>query len=83
MASVSLDGLKVVAGSDKLGLYQFNTMTAKHYFCTICGIYTHHQQRSNPNQYGYNVACLEGTNPFDLEEVPTMDGINHPCDRST
>ncbi len=80
-ASVALDGLKVTSGADKLSLYQFNTMTAKHYFCSVCGIYTHHQRRSNPDQFGYNVACLEGINPFDLGEVPVLDGINHPCDR--
>ena len=80
-ASVALDGLKIISGADKLSLYQFNTMTAKHYFCSVCGIYTHHQRRSNPAQFGYNVACLEGINPFDLGEVPVLDGINHPCDR--
>jgi hypothetical protein len=62
-------------------LYQFNTFTAKHYFCANCGIYTHHQRRSNPEQYGYNVGCLEGVNPFDLRDVPTNDGVNHPADR--
>ena len=70
------------AGEEKLSLYQFNTMTAKHYFCSVCGIYTHHQRRSNPKQYGCNVACLEGVNPFELRDVPVMDGVNHPCDRS-
>lgn len=64
-------------------LYQFNTMTAKHYFCSNCGIYTHHQRRSNPDQYGFNVGCLEGVNPFDLGEVAIYDGINHPADRET
>ncbi|NBU89174.1 MAG: GFA family protein, partial [Betaproteobacteria bacterium] len=38
----------------KLRLYQFNTKIAKHYFCSNCGIYTHHQRRSFPDQYGYN-----------------------------
>ncbi|MCZ4279915.1 GFA family protein [Kiloniella laminariae] len=80
-ASVSLKNLKVVAGAEQLRLYQFNSMTAKHYFCGICGIYTHHQRRSNPEEYGYNVACLEGINPYDLGEVPLNDGINHPSDR--
>lgn len=80
-ASVPLDGLKIVQGQDALSLYQFNTMTAKHYFCRHCGIYTHHQRRSNPNQYGYNVACLEGVNPFDLGPIETHDGVNHPADR--
>lgn len=81
MASVSLNDLRVIRGQDKLTLYQFNTKTAKHYFCSICGIYTHHQRRSNPNQFGFNVACLEGVNPYDLENIPIVDGINHPSDR--
>ncbi|WP_193161414.1 GFA family protein [Microbulbifer hainanensis] len=81
-ATVPLDALQVVAGAEQLALYQFNTRTAKHYFCRNCGIYTHHQRRSNPREYGVNVACLEGVNPFDLGEVPTSDGINHPSDRA-
>ena len=80
-ASVKLDGLKVVAGQDKLTLYQFNTMIAKHYFCSVCGIYTHHQRRSNPQEFGFNLACLEGINPFELKDVPVSDGINHSKDQ--
>ena len=82
VASVTLDNLQVVEGEDVLGCYQFNTKTAKHFFCTKCGIYTHHQRRSNPAEYGYNVACLEGVNPFDLGDVPVFDGINHPADKA-
>jgi hypothetical protein len=81
VASVPLSGVRIVQGESALRLYQFNTMAAKHYFCSVCGIYTHHQRRSNPDQYGYNVGCLEGVNPFDLEPVPTNDGVNHPADR--
>ena len=78
--SAPLDGLEVIQGADNLGAYTFNTGTAKHHFCRTCGIYTHHQRRSNPNQYGVNVACLEGVSPFDFAEVPVMDGENHPSD---
>lgn len=81
MASVPLSGIRIVKGQEVLKLYQFNTMSAKHYFCSNCGIYTHHQRRSVPGQYGYNVACLEGVNPFELGEVGTRDGVNHPADR--
>lgn len=81
VASVSLSGLHIVKGDEYLKLYQFNTLTARHYFCSICGIHTHHQRRSNPEQYGYNVGCLEGVNPFDIPVVPTNDGVNHPADR--
>jgi hypothetical protein len=81
VASVPLSGLRVVKGEDVLRLYRFNTGVAKHYFCSTCGIYTHHQRRSSPDQYGYNVGCLEGVNPFLLEPVPVNDGVNHPADR--
>ena len=51
VAGVPLSALRIVKGRDALKLYQFNTRTAKHYFCGVCGIYTHHQRRSNPRQY--------------------------------
>jgi hypothetical protein len=83
VASVPLEGLKIVQGSDVLRLYQFNTRTARHFFCSVCGIYTHHQRRSNPREYGFNVACLEGVDPFELGPVPTNDGVHHPADRQS
>jgi hypothetical protein len=61
-------------GADRL---RFNTGVAQHYFCSRCGIYTHHRRRSNPNQYGVNVACLKGVSPFDFADVPVIDGVNH------
>lgn len=81
-ASVALSGIKILKGEDKLKLYQFNTKTAKHYFCSECGIYTHHQRRSNPEQYGFNVACLEGINPLKIKNIPIYDGVNHPADKN-
>ena len=80
-ASVPLAGLEVVEGEDALTLYQFNTMTAKHYFCSICGVYTHHQRRSTPTEYSYNVACLDGVDVALITDVRNVDGINHPSDR--
>lgn len=81
VGSVPLAGITVLQGEDVLRLYTFNTHTAKHYFCSVCGIYTHHQRRSNPAEYGYNIACLAGVNPFELEDIPVNDGVNHPADR--
>ncbi|MFO1311462.1 MAG: GFA family protein [Burkholderiales bacterium] len=81
VASVPLAGLHIVQGEDSLALYQFNTFTAKHFFCKRCGIYTHHQRRSVPTEYGYNVACLEGVDPFELGPVEMVDGKDHPSDR--
>ena len=78
--SAALGGVRVTEGADKLTSYRFNTGTAEHFFCSICGIYTHHQRRSNPNEFGVSVACLEGVSPFDFPVVPVLDGVNHPSD---
>lgn len=79
--SANLADIQVEQGQDALTLYQFNTGQAKHYFCSRCGIYTFHQRRSNPEQYGVNVACIEGKSPFDFKEVPVNEGRSHPKDR--
>jgi hypothetical protein len=81
--SAQLGGLTFLAGEELLIRYTFNTHAAQHFFCGRCGIYTHHQRRSNPNQYGVNLACLTGISPFDLNEVPVMDGQAHPSDTGT
>jgi hypothetical protein len=78
--SAEMGGVRILEGEDALTSYRFNTGIAQHFFCSRCGIYTHHQRRSNPTQYGVNVACLDGISPFDFEEVPVTDGVNHPSD---
>ena len=78
--SVNLADVHVDEGEDKLTLYQFNTGQAKHYFCSVCGVYTFHARRSAPDQYGVNVACIEGLSPFDFDEVAVLEGRNHPND---
>jgi hypothetical protein len=79
--SANLGDITIESGKDALTLYQFNTRTAEHYFCSKCGIYTHHRRRSNPNQLGINVACLKGVSPFDFADIPVIDGTNHPTDQ--
>lgn len=78
--SAEMGGVKVLRGEDSLTSYRFNTGSAQHFFCSKCGIYTHHQRRSRPDQYGVNVAVLDGVSPFDFAEVPVLDGVNHPAD---
>ena len=81
MGAVPLEDLRIVKGRELLTVYRFNTMTTEHYFCSRCGIYTHHQRRSNPQEYGVNVGGLENVNPSELGEIPWSDGVNHPSDR--
>ncbi|MFA5984199.1 MAG: GFA family protein [Methylococcaceae bacterium] len=76
IASVPINRLRVTKGADKLTLYQWNTYTAKHYFCQVCGIYTPHQRRSNPNEFAFNIACIEGVDPFSYSNVSIGDGAS-------
>ncbi|WP_424631645.1 GFA family protein [Bradyrhizobium sp. SYSU BS000235] len=80
MVMVEKDEIKVLQGEDMLTSYRFHTGAAQHFFCSRCGIYTHHQRRSDQNLYAVNVACLDGASPFDFSEVPVMDGVNHTND---
>jgi len=79
--SAAMGDIVFGSGEESLTLYRFNTGVAEHYFCSKCGIYTHHRRRSNPNEYSVNAACLNDVSPFDFEEVPVFDGITHPNDR--
>lgn len=74
--SAPVDTLRVVKGADNLGLYTWGTHTAQHYFCKTCGIYTHHQRRSDPNDCGVNLGCIEGVNPSEFEPIPWLDGVS-------
>tara|TARA_B110001452_G_scaffold253128_1_gene243518 strand:- start:545 stop:907 length:363 start_codon:yes stop_codon:yes gene_type:complete len=81
MSMVKNEDFKITKGHDKLKLYQFHTKVAKHYFCSNCGIYTHHNPRSNPNMTGFNLGCLDEIDTFQLNNVSINDGHNHPLDK--
>lgn len=74
MASVPVAKLKVVKGESDLSLYQFGEKIAEHFFCRKCGIHTHHKRRSNPNEYGVNIACIEGVRALEIEGVSIGNG---------
>lgn len=81
--TVNKGDLEIVKGAGNLTLYSFGTHTAQHYFCKTCGIYTHHQRRSNSDEYGVNMGGIAGVNPADHEPIVWNDGVNHPSDRKT
>jgi hypothetical protein len=65
--------LSIEAREGALGLYQFGARTAKHYFCSNCGIYTFHETARKPGHYRVNLGCVEGVDPFSLE-AEVFDG---------
>jgi hypothetical protein len=73
--AIPVDALKVEAEPDDLGLYQFDTKIAKHYFCRRCGIYTHNEMARKPGYCRVNLGCIEGLDTGDFE-VAVFDGKN-------
>lgn len=60
---------------DALATYQFNTATAKHYFCPQCGVASFYIARSAPDKIDINLRCLEGVD-FTALPAETFDGRN-------
>ena len=81
MSMVKNDDFKIIKGEDKLSLYKFHTKVANHYFCSICGIYTHHNPRINPAMTGFNLGCIDDIDTFKFNDVLIIDGQNHPLDK--
>ena len=81
MTPVDPKNFKIIKGQDFLKLYQYHTKVAEHYFCSKCGIYTHHNPRSNPAMTGFNVGCINDIDVFEIENVKVNDGLNHPLDK--
>ena len=81
MFMVKNDNFKIIKGLDKINLYQFHTKVAKHYFCSNCGIYTHHNPRSNSAMTGFNLGCVDEIDIFQLKDIVVNDGQNHPLDK--
>ena len=78
MSFVKNEEFVIIKGAKKIKLYQFHTKVAKHYFCSICGIYTHHNPRSNPAMTGFNLGCIDSIDTFDLKNISINEGYNHP-----
>jgi hypothetical protein len=72
---VPKDRFKLLSGKDSLSTYAFNTGTAKHFFCSVCGIKSFYAPRSHPDGYSVNARCLDGGTVEELTVVPG-DGKN-------
>ena len=64
---VPKDAIRIIKGEYNLSTYQFNTMKAEHFFCKTCGVYTHHNRRTDPNGVGINIGCIDAIDPFEYE----------------
>ncbi len=65
----------MTAGEDDLTTYTFNTETAKHYFCAVCGVKPFYVPRSHPDGYSVNARCLDAGTVTGMRIIP-FDGAN-------
>jgi hypothetical protein len=65
----------LLSGEDSLSTYTFNTHTAQHYFCRVCGIHPFYRPRSHPHDIDVNLRCLDGNVLGDFQ-IQFFDGAN-------
>ena len=64
---------RLVAGTDALTEYTFNTGAAKHLFCRHCGVKSFYVPRSNPDGIDVNVRCIEAGTLESVDITPFDD----------
>ena len=57
---------RLVKGKEALTTYTFNTGTAKHHFCSTCGVKSFYVPRSHPDGVSVNARCIDS---------PTITGV--------
>jgi hypothetical protein len=66
---------RLVSGEEALTRYRFNTGVAEHLFCSVCGVKSFYQPRSNPDGWSVNARCLDDADGLDIRVEP-FDGRN-------
>jgi hypothetical protein len=65
---------RLLRGSEFLTTYTFNTGTAKHLFCSVCGVKSFYVPRSHPDGYSVNVRCLDAM-ALEHIEIKPFNGL--------
>jgi hypothetical protein len=66
---------RLTKGAERLTTYTFNTRTARHLFCSECGVKAFYRPRSNPDGWSVNARCLDEADTLAIT-VGAFDGRN-------
>jgi hypothetical protein len=72
---VPAERFRLLQGAESLTTYRFNTGTAKHLFCSACGVKSFYVPRSHPDGFSVNARCLDEGTVTGMTVLPT-DGRN-------
>lgn len=67
---VRAEHFKLLSGAEALTTYTFNTRTARHLFCPVCGIKSFYVPRSHPDGFSVNARCLDPGTVEDMTVTP-------------
>jgi hypothetical protein len=79
---VSQSDFQLLRGGSELTEYRFNTGTARHLFCRVCGIKSFYVPRSHPDGISVNARCLDPGMVRSMRVLP-FDGCHWEQARPT
>jgi hypothetical protein len=72
---VTRDQFRLLTSWNDLATYRFQTLTAAHHFCPVCGVAAFYIPRSDPDLIDVNLRCVEGIDLGSLD-IESFDGEN-------
>lgn len=72
---VGAEDFRLLSGEDALSEYRFNTKTARHFFCSNCGVKSFYVPRSHPDGFSVNARCLNDDTVKGMT-IKAFDGQN-------
>lgn len=79
---VTAQEFELLQGQECLSEYTFNTGTARHLFCSRCGVKSFYRPRSHPEGWSINFRCLDKSSEIPVN-FKDFDGENWESSVST
>ena len=77
MKAIPKEDFQLLKGNQFLSTYKWNKNIAEHFFCSICGVYTHHKRRRDPSQFSINISCIQDLELPEAKDIELIKGSEH------